>query len=285
MLVKPDASPALAKRALTRTIIALEAAVDLDTTYSASDKAFLGEQRAALLLKREAIGSALDILHAHDEVEGLRLQTRVEVGDAVLDEGVGDGKAKTKAGLRGQTGLVADHAFGPNLQKLQNLPLAIEPEAVLKVATRMNDLPPFPERDAIQVNLVALANQQKQNLADRAAGEITRATLLSVAMRTVAEGVSLLLSVKGLLDARFPGQKKRVESFFLDVGRTPKPKLDLRIAAILAVLAAHKVEVSDQDQTTLTATTDEKTLEHWLQRSISVKTTSELFAASTPTPG
>lgn len=284
MIVKTDAPPALAKKALTRTIIALETAVDLDKTYNASDKVFLGEQRAALIVKRDAIGGAIDVLDAHDENEGLRLQTRVEVGDAVLDESLGDGKAKTKAGLRGQTGLDADYAFGPKIQKLQNMPLAIEPEAVLKVAARMNDLPAFPERAAIHANLIAVANQQKQNLADRAAGEITRATLLSNTIRTVVEGISLLLTVKGLLDARFPGQKKRVESFFLDVGRTSKPKLDPHLVAILAILAAHKIEVSDQDQTTLTAETDEKTLENWLQHAASAKTTSELFAASPPTP-
>lgn len=279
MIVKTDASPPLAKKALTRTIIGFEAAVDLDTTYSVADKAFFAEQRTALIIKRDAIGSSLDALDAFDENEGLRLQTRVEVGDAVLDEGAGDGKAKTKAGLRGQTGLDADYAFGANIQKLQTMPLALEPDAVLKVVVRMNDLPAFSERAAIQANLVALANQQKQNLADRTAGEITRATLLSNATRSVVEGVSLLLSVKGLLDARFPGQKKRVESFFLDVGRSPKPKLDLHLVAILAILAAHKIEVSDTDRATLTGETDEKTLEKWLQHAAGVKSTAELFAA------
>ena len=279
MIVKTDAAPPLAKKALTRTIIALEAAVDLDKTYSATDKVFFAEQRAALIVKRDAIGTTLDALNAHDENEGLRLQTRVEVGDAVLDDGVGDGKAKTKAGLRGLTGLDADHAFGSNIQKLQNTPLALEPDEVLKAAARMNDLPAFPERAAIQANLVALANQQKQNLADRAAGEITRATLVSNVTRAVVEGVSHLLSVKGLLDARFPGQKKRVESFFLDVGRSPKPKQDPYVTAILAVLAAHKIEVSDADRATLTGQTDENTLDRWLLRAAGVKSTAELFAA------
>ena len=41
MLVKTDATPPLGKKALTRSIIALEAAVDLDKTYSATDKVFL----------------------------------------------------------------------------------------------------------------------------------------------------------------------------------------------------------------------------------------------------
>jgi len=278
MIVKTDAVPPLAKKALTRTIIAFEAAVDLDATYTAADKTFFAEQRAELIVKRDAIGSSIDALDAFDENDGLRLQTRVEVGDAVLDEGLGGGKAKTKAGLRGQTGLDADYAFGANIQKLQATPLAVEPDAVLKVVARMNDLPAFPERAAIQANLVALANQQKQNLADRAAGEITRTTLLSNATRAVVEGVSLLLSVKGLLDARFPGQKKRVESFFLDVGRSPKPKLDPHVTAILAILAAHKIEVSDSDRASLTEETDEKTLEKWLQHAASVTSTAELLA-------
>jgi hypothetical protein len=280
MIVKTDAPPAVATKALTRTIIAFEAAVDLDATYSAADKAFFAEQRTALIVKRDAIDSSLDALDAFDKNEGLRLQTRVEVGDAVLDEGVGSGKAKTKAGLRGQAGLDADYAFGANIQKLQAMPLALEPEAVLKVAARMNDLPEFSERAAIQANLVGLANQQKQNLADRAAGEITRTTLLSNATRAVVEGVSLLLSVKGLLDARFPGQKKRVESFFLDVGRSPKPKVHLHLVAILAILAAHKIEVSDTDRASLTGETDEKKLEKWLQHAASVKSTAELLAVS-----
>jgi hypothetical protein len=280
VIVKTDAPSALAKRALTRTIIALEAAVDLDKTCSAADKVFFAEQRTALIVKRDAIGSALGLLDAHDENEGLRHQTRVEVGDVVLDDGLGDGKAKTKVGLRGQPGLDADHAFGSNIQKLQNMPLAIEPDEVLKAAARMNDLPAFPERAAIQANLIVLANQQKQNLADRAAGEITRATLLSNATRAVLEGVTLLLTVKGLLDARFPGQKKRVESFFLDVGRSPKPKLNLHVVAILAIFAAHKIEVSDEDRTTLTAETDENTLEKWLLHAVSVKSASELFSIS-----
>jgi hypothetical protein len=140
VIAKTDAQPVLAKKALTRTIIALEAAVDLDTTYSAADKAFFAEQRTALIVKRDAIGSTIEALDAHDENQGLRFQTRVEVGDAVLDDGVGDGKAKTKAGLQGQTGLDADHAFGSNVHKLQNMPLAIEPDEVLKAAARMNDL-------------------------------------------------------------------------------------------------------------------------------------------------
>lgn len=45
-----------------------------------------------------------------------------------------------------------------------------------------------------------------------------------------------------------------------------------------AILAAHKIEVSDSDRASLTEETDEKTLEKWLQHAASVKSTAELFA-------
>lgn len=277
MLVKTDSTPALAKKAIIRTIIALETAGTLDKRYSDEDKAFFSAQRAALTPKRDELSKVMSTLETYDEDDGLRLQTRVEVGDAVLDDGLGDSKAKTKAELRGQSGLSADHAFGPNLQKTQELPMQIETDEALKIAARMSDLPAFAGREAIQANLVALAQQQKQNLAERAAGELKRAALLSAVVSKTREGVLQLLSLKGLLDARFPEQKKRVDSFFLDIGRTPKAKTDPRLEAIVAVLSAHQITVGAEDAAKLNAETKPEVLEGWLQRAFTAKTSADLF--------
>jgi hypothetical protein len=277
MLASSNATISLMRKALARTAMALEIAAEIDATRTDDDKKFLANTRQRILPLLEEAITIEEALETYDEGDGLRFQARVELGDAVLDEGLRNGKSKTKALLRGQSGLGAEHVFGDDISEMTDAPVAQEPELVLTALLKMVDLPKFPGREELADELTALANKQKQILQERNVGTTTRTTLSSTATRIVVQGADLLASVKGDLDSRFPRQKKYVSSFFLDVAPTPKKRLHPKAEAILSVLEARSIALNDEQEKKITSSTDDATLSSWLTRSVSITTGDQLF--------
>lgn len=102
-----------------------------------------------------------DAGRALDEFElraAVRLQTRVVMGDAVLDAGVRSGAARTRLALKGKSGLGVEHVFSGRVDTLTDASLRLEPRLVTEAAARLDDLAAFEGRDAITTDLVVRAN-------------------------------------------------------------------------------------------------------------------------------
>lgn len=217
MLAGPTVSIRTMRRALSHTIGSLSAAVAADIERSDEDRAFFAAEQAKLEPLAAQLKAVYLALDEHDLGASEVLQATVQIGDEVLDRGVRAANARTKLALRGKAGLDASHAFGQRVDDLTSTPLAREPAAVLAAVARMNDLPPFDEKAAIQADLTARANKQEEFLKARDEGYATRTRLASEGARLVVESALALASLKGSLDARFPRQRAYVSSFFLDV--------------------------------------------------------------------
>jgi hypothetical protein len=224
MIAGPTVPIRTMRKALSYSIGALSAAIAADLDRSDDDRAFFTAERAKL----EPLATQLKGVHLSlDELDlgpSAVLQATVEIGDDVLDRGVRDANARTKLGLKGKPGLDATHAFGQRVDELINTPLASEPAAVLAAVARMNDLPPFEEKAALQQDLTRRADKQEEFLKARDEGEANRTRLASEGARLVVESALALASLKGHLDARFPRQRSYVSSFFLDVAAKAKKR-------------------------------------------------------------
>lgn len=230
MIAGPDSTIATMKRALAYSVRAFEAAADLDFERTDEDRAFFDEQKAGLAALLAALMAHGRAIEDHELNVGSRLQTRVEMGDLVLDRGVSDGNARTKLALKTQSGLGAAHVFGQRVTSLTEEKLALEPQKVRLAAARLDDVPDFPERAAIAADLVRRADQQQACLDERAAGQEARAKLVGTALRLVLDAAQALASTKGALDMRFPRQRDYVRTFFLNVGskhKAPRPAAEL----------------------------------------------------------
>jgi hypothetical protein len=82
-------------------------------------------------------------------------QTRVEIGDQVLDRGVPTGNTRTKLALQGKSGLGAVHVFGKNVATLTKEKIALEPGKVLEAVGRLDDVPDFADRAALPTTRVS----------------------------------------------------------------------------------------------------------------------------------
>lgn len=224
MLAGPTVSIRTMRRALSHTIGSLTAAVAADIERSDDDRAFFAAEQAKLEALAAQIKAVYLALDEHDLGAGEAQQATVKIGDEVLDRGVRAANARTKLALRGKAGLDATHAFGQRIDELTGTPIASEPAAVLAAVARMNDLPPFDEKAALQADLTARANRQEEFLKARDEGYAVRTRLASEGARLVVEAALALASLKGALDARFPRQRAYVGSFFLDVASKPKKR-------------------------------------------------------------
>jgi len=217
MLAGPDAPLRTMRRALSYSVGALAAAIAADIDRTDEDRAFFAAEKAKLeplVVQLKGVHLALDDF---DLGPGEVQQAQVELGDEVLDRGVRDANARTKIGVKGKSGLDATHAFGQHVDDLTGAPLASEPGEVLTAVGRLNDLPDFEGKVAIQQDLTRRADQQEDFLQEREAGDAHETRLASEGVRLVVESALALASLKGLLDARFPRQRRYVAAFFLDV--------------------------------------------------------------------
>lgn len=219
MLAGPNAPIRIMRKALSHSIGAIAAAIAADIDRTDDDRAFFAAEHAKLEPLAVKLRTTHVALNDHELGPGEVQQAQVEMGDDVLDRGVREGNTRTKLGLRGKPGLDATHAFGQRVDDLTGAPLASEPGEVVKAVKRMNDLPAFEDRAAIQADLTRRAEKQEEFLKQRDAGEKTLLELKSEGARLVVESALALASLKGLLDARFPRQRPYVATFFLDVAK------------------------------------------------------------------
>lgn len=225
MIAGPDATLETMARALSVSIHALAAASELDLDRTAEDRALFAARKETLDTLFSQVITAKRALEDHDLGAGSRLQTRVEMGDQVLDRGVSDGNARTKLALKGTSGLDATHVFGAQVATLTKEKIALEPGKVLKAVKRMADLAPFAEQSEIAQDLTTRAQQQQTCLDEREDGSSTRDQLVSTGIKLVLDGAHALAALKGALDERFPRQREYVAAFFADVSsrRAPAP--------------------------------------------------------------
>lgn len=224
MLAGPNVPIRTMRRALSHTAGALSAAIAADLDRSDDDRAFFAAERAKLDPLTTQLKDVYVALDEFDLGPGEIHQVTVEVGDDVLDRGVRDANTRTKLALKSKSGLDATHAFGQRIDLLTGAPIASEPAAVLAAVARMNDLPAFDEKLAIQHDLTARADKQEEFLKARDLGDATRTRLASEGARLVVESALALASLKGVLDARFPRQRAYVSVFFFDVSTKPKKR-------------------------------------------------------------
>jgi hypothetical protein len=217
MLAGPDSTLETMTLAIADTVHALDAASELDLDRSPADRKFFAARKKVLAPLLAQIVAAKRALEDHDLGEGSRLQTRVEIGDQVLDRGVSDGNARTKLALKGKGGLDATHVFGANVATLTKEKIALEPTKVLQAVGRFADVPEFAERKGIAKDLTKRAEQQQTCLDERTTGEAARAKLVGAGIKLVVDGAHALAALKGALDERFPRQREYVAAFFRDV--------------------------------------------------------------------
>lgn len=217
MLAGPSVPLRTMRRALSYSVGALSAAIAADVDRTDEDRAFFAAEKAKL---EPLVGQLKGVYLALDDFDlgpGEVQQAQVELGDEVLDRGVRDANARTKIAVKGKPGLDATHAFGQHVDDLTGAALASEPGEVLAAVARLNDLPEFEGKVAIQQDLTRRADQQEDFLQEREAGDADETRLASEGVRLVVESALALASLKGLLDARFPRQRRYVAAFFLDV--------------------------------------------------------------------
>src|SRR5262249_19474053 len=214
MLAGPKSTPETMIAALADSINALDAASDLDLDRSGPDRKFFAARKKLLAPLLSQLVAAKRAIEDYDISQGSRLQTRVEIGDKVLDRGVSAGNARTKLALQGKPGLDATHAFGKNVATLTKEKIALEPTKVLQAMERMGDLPDFLERKGLVKDITKRAEQQQTCLDEREQGDIARAKLVSAAIKLVLDASHALAAMKGALDERFPRQREYVAAFF-----------------------------------------------------------------------
>jgi hypothetical protein len=222
MLAAPASTLETMVRAVAFTVHALDAAAELDLDRTAADRKFFASRRKPLSALLTQLVAANRAIEDYDLNDGIRLQTRVEIGDEVLDRGVSDGNARTKLALKNKAGLGADHVFGSNVATLIKEKIAVEPTKVMEAVGRLKDVPDFAERAGIAKDLTKRATQQQACLDERDKGDLARAQLVSAGVKLVVEAAHALAALKGALDERFPRQRDYVGAMFMDV--SPRKK-------------------------------------------------------------
>jgi hypothetical protein len=277
MLANQSSTPDIMRKALIRTITALDVAARLGRSLSEPDRARLAAEKERLLAALARLNAAVGALEAHDLGPGLTSKAQVEMGDVILVEEVRAASGKTRIALRDQDGLGSAHAFGKYLNELVQAPLAEKPGRVVAAAARLLALPEFPGRAAIKAGLEERAEQQWRLLDERQAGALARDGLSSEIGAALLEAANALIRTRAALADRFPQRREYVASFFLDVGYSKKKK-DKRLPAIIAMLKARGVAVKEEARKTILGAKDEAVIARWVLRSVTAASTDELFA-------
>jgi hypothetical protein len=277
MLANQSTPATLLKRALLYTVYRLEAAADLGLDFTAAERQLFREEAARLLPFALALPVGERDLEDFALGAELRRQVRATYGDKVLDEGYRAAKAAAKSELRQSRGLGHEHAFGADAAEITHAPMEQEPDLVLEVVRRLPELPEFASRAKLADDLTARAEQQKAALLERSRSAGERDARKTRQAAAVDAAVKALVQTKAVLELRFPKNRAVVAPFFYDVTPPAKKKLDKRLVAIYANLAAHEVEVDEEAKAKLEAETDAAVLERWLARSVAAKAVAELF--------
>ena len=191
--------------------------MDIDRTPA--DREFFAAEASKLTPLRNALLAKLREIEDFELGPGDQHQSAVVLGDQVLDRGVRAGNTRTKLGLKGQSGLGAEHAFGNRVDDLTGAPHRLQPALVREAIDRIADLPDYEDKAKVQSDLLARVELQEGLLKTRDQGDAALSKLESEAVKLVVEAADKLVQTKAALDGRFPRQRAYVASFFLDVSR------------------------------------------------------------------
>lgn len=226
MLAGPTISRRVMCKALARTCNALNAAANVDIDRSVDDHAFFNAEATKLEPVRIALIAKCRAIEDFELGPGDLQQSSVELGDEVLDRGVRQGNTRTKLGLKGKTGLQADHAFGNRIDSLTDAPQRQEPGLVRNALARIDELPDYDDKPKVKADLLTRVELQEGLLDTRDQGYAQLAKLESEAIALVLDGANKLAQAKAALDGRFPRQRAYVARFFLDVSRKSRKNDD-----------------------------------------------------------
>ncbi len=217
MLAGPTSTLFLMCKAVARTCNALKSAATVDIDRTADDRAFFAAEAAKLESVRFALVAKHRAIEDFTLGDGDLFQSSVELGDEILDRGVRGGNTRTKLGLKGKSGLAADHAFGTRINELTDAPHRQEPNLVLGAISRLDEVPDFDDKAQIQTDLKNRVELQEKWIDQRETGHKQLAKLESEGVALVADGAIKLAQTKAAIDGRFPRQREYVSRFFLDV--------------------------------------------------------------------
>lgn len=226
MIAPQDATADTMLRAIAYTLAALAAAAELDVDRSDDDRMFLSQEKDTLQPFFDDLYAASQALAKHLLLKGQAHQARVVIGDAVLDRGVRNAKARMKLELK-STSMPdgADHVFPSDISDIVDAERRVEPTLVQQVVARFGQVPDFPNKAALKSDLAGRATRQAQNFVDRDASEVTEAKLDGAVTQAIAKGSDALYRLDKRLLERFAREKVYVRAFFLDVAagkRRPK---------------------------------------------------------------
>ena len=142
-------------------------------------------------------------------------QACVQIGDAVLDRGVGNGKARMKVEVKNSAmpdG--ADHVFGNDVSEITGAKMADEPALVLEAVAKFGQVPDFAGKSELAADLTARAKRQEKNFSDRRTAAIKEAELQGAVKIAVKASSQALYRLEKRRFDRFPRQIKYVRAFF-----------------------------------------------------------------------
>jgi len=224
MIAPQDATTETMVRALAYSIAALGAAAELDVDRTDDDRTFFGQEKDTLQSFFDELSSADQALTKHLLLKGQAHQSRVVIGDAVLDRGVRVAKARMKLELKTIMPDGADHVFPADVSEITDAERRVEPSLVEQVVARFGQVPDFPNKAALKSDLHGRATRQAQNFVDRDAAEVTEAKLDGAVTRGIAKGSDALYRLEKRLLERFAREKVYVRAFFLDVAAGKKKR-------------------------------------------------------------
>ena len=214
MLAQPDSTPQTMVDALSHTIGALDAAIEMDVDRTDQDRAFFAAQKTEIEALFDDLVTKKQSLERHVLLVGGRLQSRIEIGDAVLDRGVRAGKQRSKLELETKD---LDHVFPADISDIVDAERRVEPELVKKLVGRLEQVPDFQGKAAIAADLQGRAERQGKAFTDRDAAGRVEDSLEGLVKRAVAAGSDGLYRIEKRLLERFPREKVYIRAFFMDV--------------------------------------------------------------------
>lgn len=219
MLAPPDSTAQTMIFALSHTIGALDSAAEMDVDRNEEERAFFVAQRSEIEAIFEDVFTKQQNLFRHVLLIATRLQSRIEIGDAVLDRGVRAGKQRSKLEIETKD---VDHVFPSDISDIVDAERQVEPDLVMQLIDRLGHVPDFPGKAALVADLQGRASRQDQSFKDRSAAGRVEGSLDALLEQAIVAGSDGLYRLEKRLLERFPREKVYVRAFFMDVKPTKR---------------------------------------------------------------
>lgn len=223
MIAPEDSTAETMLKAISTSMAALDGAAALDVDRTEEDRLFFATERDTLKAQFDILHKADTDARTHSLLVAPVEQACVQIGDAVLDRGTSQGKARMKVELKTSSmpdG--ADHVFGNDVSEITSAKMADEPGLVLDAVAKFGQVPDFAGKKEMAEDLTARATRQTKNFSDRRAAAVKEAELQGAVEMAVKTSSQMLYRLEKRLLDRFPRQVRYVKAFFYDV--TPAKK-------------------------------------------------------------